>query len=460
MATDSVALLDDLRAAFRRYVAFPDEHASAAITLWIAATHVLPVFEFAPRLVVSSPEKRCGKTRALDIVGGTCHRPLATVNASVAAIYRSINGDHPPTLIIDEADALFGTKKVAENHEDLRALINAGFQRGRPALRCVGPLQIPTEFPTFAMAAIAGIHDMPDTITDRAINIALRRRAPGERVSQFRSRRDGPRLAALRERLAAWASEHLDKLTGAEPEMPVEDRAADTWEPLVAIADLAGGHWPDTARDACMALVDAAEQADEAQSFGVKLLTDIKGIFADYHTSFISSHDLVRELRDIEDSPWTEFDYNASKLAYRLREFGIKPGHNSAKTARGYNLKSFHDAFRRYTRPDPSERPKQDSDQHQQADSEKHQTVRNPSEGVRTDGSGRLTDVSNEPEKSAKIAGHSDFSDVRTVTDAPPAKNWPFVPPTGPGRCLECHWHVPTQGHAPDCPANKWKRPR
>ena len=53
------------------------------------------------------------------------------------------------------------------------------------------------------MAALAGIGAMPDTITDRAVNITMRRRARGEKVAQFRSRRDGPILTALRDRLAA-----------------------------------------------------------------------------------------------------------------------------------------------------------------------------------------------------------------------------------------------------------------
>ncbi|OBK51666.1 hypothetical protein [Mycobacterium sp. 1081908.1] len=153
---DGAELLGELYATFARYVSLPDQHSYVAAALWTAATHALPAFEFAPRLVATSPEKRCGKSRFLDIITGTCHKPLATVNATVAAIFRSINGEHPPTLVIDEADTIFGTKKVAEQHEDLRALLNAGHQRGRPALRCVGPMQIPTEFNTFAMAALAG----------------------------------------------------------------------------------------------------------------------------------------------------------------------------------------------------------------------------------------------------------------------------------------------------------------
>ena len=136
-------------------------------------------------LVVTSPQKRCGKTRLLDVIDGTCHAPLATVDATVAAIFRSLGGKHPRTLIIDKADAIFGNKKLAEQNEDLRKLLNAGHQRGRPALRCVGPMQTPTPFDTFAMAVLAGIGAMPDTVTDRAVNIAMRRRAAGQNVAHY-----------------------------------------------------------------------------------------------------------------------------------------------------------------------------------------------------------------------------------------------------------------------------------
>lgn len=194
-------LLNMVLAALNRYVKFPDEQSAVGVALWIAATHAIECWNAAPRLVLNSPQKRCGKTRALDVIGGMSHDPLITVNAAPAAVFRSLNRDRPPTLIIDEADAIFGTRRAAEQNEELRALLNAGHQRNRPALRCVGPLHEPTEFPTFAMVALAGIGSMPDTITDRAVNIAMRRRTSGEAVAQFRSRRDEPGLHSLRDQL-------------------------------------------------------------------------------------------------------------------------------------------------------------------------------------------------------------------------------------------------------------------
>lgn len=351
---DGAELLDEVVHLLRRYVVLPDEHAVIAVALWIAATHGIACWNAAPRLVINSPQKRCGKTRTLDVIAGMCHRPLVTVNATAAAIFRSLAGDHPPTLIIDEADTIFGTKRAAEQNEELRALLNAGHQRNKPALRCVGPQQTPTEFPTFAMAALAGIGNMPDTVTDRGVNITMRRRMFGEQVSQFRARRDEPMLHRLRDRLAVWAQAHAEELTNAVPDMPVEDRAADTWEPLIALADVAGGRWPETARAACIALVAGADDAQEDRSIQIRLLTDIRRIFTQNEVDFFSSTALVQQLKSLTDSPWSDWNLTTSRLAHDLAPFGVRPGHNVEKTVRGYRLESFHDAFQRYTRPEPS----------------------------------------------------------------------------------------------------------
>ncbi|MGH3969934.1 MAG: DUF3631 domain-containing protein [Mycobacterium sp.] len=430
-------VLDELHAGLTRYVKFPDEHSSVAVTLWTAATHAIKAFQHAPRLVLNSPEKRCGKSRALDIISGTCHRPLVSVNATVAAIFRSIGDADPPTLVIDEADTLFGTKRAAEQNEDLRALLNAGHQRGRPALRCVGPMQVPTEFSTFAMAALAGIGAMPDTITDRAINITMRRRRREEKVSQFRSRRDGPVLEDLRERLAAWAAEHIEELTKAEPEMPVEDRAADTWEPLIAVADAAGGDWPQRARAACKALVDGADTADTEASLSTKLLNDVRQVFTDKRESFLSSAELVSALRAIEESPWSEDELTTRKLAGHLRPFGARSERDTTGNVRGYRREHFADVFARYLSDQASgasEASETEPDQPQPSDTSE------PS-----DTSKCQTDESVRHETTAQTA----FLTGLTLSDASPAENGsPLadslappggLTPTSPGQTERMH---------------------
>jgi hypothetical protein len=142
--------------------------------------------------------------------------------------------------------------------------------------------------------------------------------------------------------------------------MPVEDRAADTWEPLIAIADVACGDWPKMARAACKALVVAAEEADEENSLSVRLLVDIRSVFTAKGTSFVPSDEMVTKLRAIRESPWDDFELTRSKLAHRLKQYHIKTGHNKDATARGYRLEDFADTFRRYipSRPvNPSNAP-------------------------------------------------------------------------------------------------------
>lgn len=358
---EGAELLNEVRAALTRYCVLPSEHAVVAVVLWIAATHFARVFEHAPRLAITSPEKRCGKSRLLEVIRALCHRPLVTVNSTIAAIFRSIDPDDPPTLIVDEADAIFGTRKAAEQHEDLRALLNAGHSTGWPMTRCVGPLQTPTDFSTFAMAAVAAIGKLPDTITDRAVNIAMRRRAPGESVRPYRKRRDEGELLDLARELATWAAGCQQKAAGFYPELPVEDRAADTWEPLVVVAYMAGGRWPDLARAACRALAAEHDAEDAAASLGVALLDNIAQVFREADVAEIASEDLVRRLRGIEESPWHAFDLTKSGLAYRLKPYKIKPTQvrpDGGKQVRGYRLVDFADTFARYL-TDPADPPSQ-----------------------------------------------------------------------------------------------------
>jgi hypothetical protein len=172
-AIDGARLLGELRAAVGRYVVFPSPQAADAVTLWTAATHAQPAWEHAPRLAVVSPLKRCGKSRLLDVVAETCHAPLITVNATIAAVVRSI-GQDPPTLL------------------------NAGHQRNRPMLRWDVTSRTAEHLDTFAMALLAAIGELPDTIMDRAVVVRMRRRAPGEQVDPYRTRRDAPPLNAAR----------------------------------------------------------------------------------------------------------------------------------------------------------------------------------------------------------------------------------------------------------------------
>lgn len=356
-------LLDELKATLQKYVILPSEEAADAVTLWVAATHAVPAWEIATRLFISSPQKRCGKSRLLDIIEAVAYEALVTVNISPAALVRSI-GEDPPTLMLDEADTVFGPK-AAGDHEDLRGLINAGFQRNRPYIRWDATIRAPESCPTFAMVALAGIGNMPDTIMDRAVIIKMRRRAPGETVKSFRGRRDRPVLRDLRNRLHAWVRAHLAELENAEPDMPVDDRAADAWESLIIVADLAGEEWGKRARAAAVAFSERDEEVDAAGQLSVRLLKDLKAVFGSDRLLYTTT--ILDRLYKLDESPWADYygrPFGPRDLSKLLAQYEInskdvrEPGGTNKK---GYNADDLHDSWQRYATPRQGERDKGDT---------------------------------------------------------------------------------------------------
>ena len=351
-------LLGQVHRAYTAYVIFPSEAAADAITLYTAATHAQAAWEHASRLVIKSPIKRCGKTRLQEVARELVHNALPTTNISPAALARSIDEKDPPTLILDEADTVWGKKEQrSEGAEDLRGILNSGHSRGWPYVRWDATARRAEHCPTFAMAIIGGIGDLPDTIEDRAVVISMRRRAPGERITQWRSRRAVPKLRALRASLHEWVDLLADELARAEPDLPAEDRAADVWEPLVAIADAAGGDWPDRARKACQELTGAASDAEDGTA-GERLLADLRGVFG--AAGFLYSATIAERLAAIEEAPWAEWrragtarePINGRGLAALLKPWGIRSRNGredgTGPVGKGYYSEDMADAWSRY----------------------------------------------------------------------------------------------------------------
>jgi hypothetical protein len=325
-----------------------------AITLWIAATHLQQAWQHAPRLAIVAPTKACGKSRLLDVLLETVHEPFITVNSSPSAIFRSIT-EEPPTLLVDEADTIFGSAKVAEKNEEMRGLLNAGHQRNRPTTRVMGAEHRPVKFPTFAMAAIAGIGDLPDTIMDRAVVIRMRKRLESEHVNDFRTRTDVPFLRAVRDRLADWLGSQLAEASDLVPAMPVRDRAADTWEPLVAVADLAGGAWPHRARTACRTMTDREKGNEHDRGEKVRILVDIRATFArNGDPRLMATETLLHALNSDREAPWHEHSpvgLTARKLQMLLADYEIHSANRrfaEGTQRRGYARADFTDAWNRY----------------------------------------------------------------------------------------------------------------
>ena len=231
-AVDGAALLSEVTSAIQRYVAMPDG-AAEIVAMWAMHTHCFDCFMHSPRLAITSPEKGCGKTTLLDVAACLVARPLPTSNATVSAIFRVVEMARP-TLLIDEADTFL------KENDELRGILNTGHRKGGSVLRTIGDDHEPRQFSTWGPAAIAMIGRLPDTLDDRSINCGMRRRKGSERVESFRSDRT-QHLEIIAQKMARWAADHDDQLRGADPAtVGLENRVADNWRPLLAIADAVG----------------------------------------------------------------------------------------------------------------------------------------------------------------------------------------------------------------------------
>ena len=280
-------LLEDVEAFVRRFIVFANDAQADAVALWLLHTHAVAAAEVTPYLNICSPEKRSGKSRLLELLAALASNAVHVANISEAALFRMLGT--APTLLIDEVDALFASN--GERTEALRGIINAGNRRGVNVVRCTGPKHTPSAFEVFSPKVLAGIDTgkLPDTIADRSIALRMKRKVTGEPVERLLWAKIKPEAEVLRERISEWAGEHVERLGAAEPELPreLDDRAAEAWWALLAIADLAGGDWPDRARTAATKL-HAAGAEDE--SLGVRLLTDVKAVFNGHlsmHTKFL-----------------------------------------------------------------------------------------------------------------------------------------------------------------------------
>jgi len=338
-------LLDEIEKAFNRYIVLP-EGAGFALALWTLHAWTADAGDISPFLVLVSPTKRCGKTNTLIVLYYLTPRSELASNISPSAIFRYIE-DVRPTLLIDEADSFL------RDNEEMRGILNSGHTK--TAAHVIRNIEVngehkPRRFSTWAPKAIATIRSLADTLEDRAVVIRLQRKPKSAAVARLR-KRDNDEFAVLRRQLARWADDNFAKLTDPDPQVPdtLNDRAADNWRPLIAIADLAGGEWPERARDAACIL---SGEGHDATSINVELLADIRLAFAKAHV--IRSADLVAKLTADPERPWAEWKHGKpltqKQLAGLLRPFCIasEEVHVGQSHGKGYKRARFKDAWEAY----------------------------------------------------------------------------------------------------------------
>ena len=346
-------LLEQTSGFLARFVVFPTPAMQDATALWAGYTWLYDQFDATPYLAIQSPEKGSGKTRLLECLRLLTKDPVPMAGATVAALFRLIDTRHP-TLLLDEADTIFG-RHQNDRSEDLRGLLNNGYRRGTPFWRVVGEgkkMRVES-FDVYCPKAIASIGPLPDTIQDRSIVLGLKRRSPREQIERFRYRRAEQEAEPI---AAAWKLVAEELVLAEDPPVPDElpDRAADNWEPLIALADAGGHEWGARARQAAQELSIPKYVDDE--KVAVLLLADIRSVLQDQAGARITIRDLIDAL--VSDAfierPWQEWN-NGRGLSPRgmgmlLRPFGIRARQLrvDGMNVRGYEASQFDDAFGRY----------------------------------------------------------------------------------------------------------------
>lgn len=352
---EGAALLNAVAESFSTHMALP-AGASDALALWIAHAHCVPAFLHSPRLCFSSPEQGCGKTVGLDITTCLAPRAIYTESPTEAALCRAIHRFRP-TMILDEYD------NWLRSDRKLLSLLNAGHKQGAMRMRSNGGDGEIQFYNVFGAVALGGIGSLPGTLVDRSIVIHLLRAQPGE-IKQPFDLRHAEKELALRQKLARWTRDVHERIRCCRPTMPdgANNRCADNWRPLVAIAEVAGGDWSRRASDAFDALNGSA--AGSSRSPVSALLLDIRIIFQTRQAYKLASADLASELSALEGRPWAELgqkhqSISAHQVAFLLRPYGIVPRtiRLGTGTIKGYHLSDFTEAFLRFCPgPQASER--------------------------------------------------------------------------------------------------------
>jgi hypothetical protein len=362
-------VLEEVEAHVCRFIGFKTRHEPTAIALYVAHCYVVDSAPMAAYLRVRSAAEESGKTTLLEVLKQLLRgHAINAVSVSPSVVYRLREKIGPIALLLDETDNGLA-KRQDDSARDLLSIVNAGYRRSATVYRNEGRSFEPRGFKAFGPAVIAGIGYLEPTTESRCIPIALPRKPRGslERFIEFLVE---PDASAIAEQLEAWATpEIIDQLRSHRPDYPPElrDRHVEVWWNLFSIADLAGGDWPQRAREAALALHVGIED-ESTLSAGVLLLSHIRQAFEEDEADRLPTVTLLERLASNEAGPWGRWwgaELNrdgapraaAADLARKLRGFErsdgkpIKPGGirmPDGTTPRGYHRGDFEAAWTAY----------------------------------------------------------------------------------------------------------------
>lgn len=357
---DLIDLLDTIYSELCRYIVFKDDNSALACTLWILATWFVEELDFVPYMLITAPEKGCGKSQLLKLMSRLSRKPLNSSNLTQATVYRIID-KCKPTLFIDEVDTFIG------NNKELIGVLNCGNERDssyvyRNEKSSKGEL-IPTAYDCFGFKALSGINSksLASALVSRSIVIELRKKLKDEKVEKLRS---GPKpdfdeicqkCVTIRNKYRGCFKSALTNVRNSLLPSSLNDREKDKWEPLIALISLTGNRTALTMVQECSIALSQLS-CESSKGTSIHLLEQLKELFNNNFRDYtkISSEALVNVLLSNEESEWQEANngrrINQKWLAHKLGIYGIKSTQFKAGgvTKRGYIKDDFEEVFKRY----------------------------------------------------------------------------------------------------------------
>jgi Protein of unknown function (DUF3631) len=329
-APSGADVFTEARGFLGRFVSFPSPAALDLATLWAAHTHATGsdgklIFDSSPRLAFLSDQPGSGKSRALEITASLSRKAALVADVTGPAMHALISAGH--ALFIDELDLILG---AGDSAKPIRACVNAGYRRSGQVARNKGMASV---FAPVALAGLATVFTRNPLLAptrSRAIVITMRPNAGAAELDCWRERLHAPAAASLATALSGWARASTVALCTTYPELPegCTDRLADLWEPLITLADVAGGDWPARARDAFAELGAGSASSEPSTPPGLRLLADIRAVWP-AGESRISTADLVGALLAAPGLPWSAAWKDPAaiprELAALLAPYGVAP---------------------------------------------------------------------------------------------------------------------------------------
>jgi Protein of unknown function (DUF3631) len=351
----------------RRYVHYTNEHCATAHVLWCPHALLMEHWDISPRLGFFSALPGSGKTNALMLTSYLCgphgHAGSVSVSVSPAALARKAGetverqADLPPQFL-DEIDNLYNAASKDGATDLTTAILNGGHKRGNIYERMVGKNNDQVrQFRIFGSIAMAGLGKarLPESLADRLIRIPMEPVKPCERVERFRQRILESEHKSYRDALGEFCERADCKLDLDAVTIPdaLNGRDIDNWEPLLAVAEVAGGDWPSRARRAAIWFC-ALKAMTKRDSLGLRLLKEVVEYLREVTKA--ETKQIWQHLYNKSGAPWCDFRFfNESWIRETLYEFPGAPRQGDVRIGevrvQGFHIDWFADLIERYISP-------------------------------------------------------------------------------------------------------------